>query len=157
MRLAWVIGGVVSLIGMGCAVGPMLTEGIVQTPEAVVESVRVVDQTDDGLRLEAVVRIRNPNEVGLAAQRGSVWFELEGLRPYEARMEPTIALPPSGERLWRVPVAVAKPSPGWSAGGRSYKMEVELRFVPPGELREILTESGVPLPWLSATARGRLP
>ena len=148
------LAAVMMVFGVGCALGPMLTEGVVETPEAVVESARVVDQTDAGFRAEIVVRLINPNDVALRVERASVAFRLDGLKPYEARMEPTVALPPSGEQLWTVPVALAKPTPGWAPAGRRYRFDAELRFVPPGELREILTDSGVPLPWVEVSGAG---
>ena len=141
------------LLPTGCTT---LTEGVVKRPTGEVLGVRVVDKTQAGVRVEATVRVTNPNPVELPVEEASVSFRLgERGRSFEAPVQPAVSLPPNGAQTFTVAAAV--PLPGRTvAAGLPYRFQTTLHYRPPGELREIMTESGIGLPSLTVGGNGRL-
>ncbi len=143
----------VGLVGSGCVVVDAVKEGIVAPPSAEVVDVVVVGQTAAGVAVEAVVELSNPNAVQLPVEGVDVSFSLADGGSFVAASPPTVVLPPEGTQRMRVRAAL--PTRGEPAG-QTYDVSVTTRWVPPGEVRAILTDSGVPLPFVVARGQGVL-
>ena len=150
MLLLVVMGGL-----SGCVLVEAVKEGIVSAPGAEVVSVTVVDQTAEGVAVEAVVELSNPNEVELPIEGVDVAFSLEGVGEFVAPSPATVTLPPRGTQRMTVRAALPLRRGSLSLDG-GYRVGVTVRWVPPGEVRAIMTDSGVPLPFVVARGTGAL-
>jgi hypothetical protein len=119
-------------------------------------NVRLTRQTAEGARVESVVRITNPNDVELAIDSATIRMNVRGVDAFISETEPAIALPPNASQTFTVAAAFPRDSGVASLEGAAYRLSTTVHFVPPGEIREILTESGVPLPFLTVSRSGRL-
>ena len=143
--------------GIPRSVGRALTEGFVEEPGVELVDLVVTRRTAQGVAFAAAVEVDNPNPVEIPL--AGVWLSLrvEGLGVFEAPSPPRVSLPPAGVRRFTLRGALPAPTPSDApVGGRTYRCEVTLRYVPPGEVREIATESGLPLPVARTAVRGTL-
>ncbi len=152
-RMKWLLLIVTVLLASGCLSRRVVTESFVTTPTYELRGVEVVEQGERGASLRAVLVIRNPNAVGLPLRVSGVSIALEGLGSYAYDAMPAVSLPPSGEQVVLLPMAVALRR-GASAEGAAYALSASLSFEPPGEVRRVLTDSGVPLPVVSVSESG---
>ena len=111
-------------------------------------------QTPDGASLAAVVEVTNPNSVELPLVDLSVRFRVDGMGTFSSADQPTVALPPQGSQRMRFTAAL--PTGGTDPSGRAFSFSATMTYQPPGELRQIFSESGVPRPFVIASADGTL-
>ena len=143
--------------GIPRTVGRAATEGFVEKPEVELIDLAVTKRTPEGVAFAATVRMINPNDVELPLDAVDFSLRVAGLGSFEAPSPPRVSLPPNGSR--RVVLRAALPAPTPSDApidGRTYRCTVAVRYVPPGEVREIGTESGLPLPVARTAVRGTL-
>lgn len=141
--------GLVLLPGTGCVVVGAVREGIVTPPTAEVIGVTVVDATDRATALEAAIRLSNENDVELPIESVRVRFVGPDGERFVSNAPPTVSIPPSGSQVLRVRgVLTGRVA---TMAGEDVAVDVSLRWVPPGEVRAIMTESGFRLPAAGAT------
>lgn len=129
-------------------------EGIVDAPSAKVVGVEVVEQTDQGVALDVTVELTNPNQVQLEIDGVSVDVAVSDIGRFSAEAPPMVTMPPAG--MQRMTVRAAVPTRGKDVSGQTVTVGTSVRWIPPGEVRAILTESGVPLPFVLANYEGVL-
>lgn len=152
---------VVSVLTGGCAT----TAGIAE-PRANVIEVSLVDQTAQGARVEVVIELLNPNAAPLPLLKADYSVRVAGVEPFVSSAQPNRTLPgrtaargpdpapTPGRQLLRLAAAFA--TQGQELRGASFQVSGTVTYEPPGEIRKMLTDSGVPLPAVPFTASGVL-
>jgi uncharacterized lipoprotein len=125
-----------------------------QTPTGVVTAVRPTAATAEGARVEVTVELINPNDIPLPLLRTDYTVTLEGVGTFTFHDPTDRTLPAGGTQAVVLPAAFAKD--GGQVGGVPYRVTGNITYEPPGEVRKVLTESGIPLPTVSFAASGRL-
>jgi len=120
-----------------------------------VDSVRVDQTTDEGVRLLVTVQAQNPNNTPLPVTW--LWYkvDLDGGGEFEFTELPKVTLPAHGEQTITLPAAFTLDD--LALMGRGYRVQGKATYEPPGEIRKLLTEYGVPLPSASFKDEGVLP
>ncbi len=139
----------------GCALDPGLVP-----PSASVESVRVIDQTAEGSRLEVLIRMENPNLVSLPLPSVNFTLTLKDVGTFAFTDTPHITLPAKrndgeygpGIQFLKLPAAIA--TQGKDSHGAAYQVSGAIVYEPPGEIRRLMTESNVPLPTMNFSQAG---
>ncbi len=139
-----------SFIALGCSTAWQS----VDRPEVQVEQVQVTDRTDEGVRVEVTVRLSNPNEIALPLVYASYGVELDGLGRFELGDATNRSLPAKGSQIVVLPAAFAVSEPLPDA--QPYRVWGHVQYEPPGQLRKVLTETGIPLPGSSFASEGRM-
>ena len=151
---ALVLAFATALAGCGTTASPIDAE-----PRARVVAVRETAATPQGFRVLATVEATNPGPVELPVRSADIRLTIEGVGTFTTLAEPAVALPPEGRVTFDVAAAyprTGKASRVPTATGRAWDGRIALTVEPPGEIRAILTESGVPLPTVTASGRGRV-
>ncbi|GAB4107974.1 MAG: hypothetical protein Kow00105_13000 [Phycisphaeraceae bacterium] len=119
-----------------------------------VDAVRIDSTSDEGVRVLVTVTAENPNEVALPIVRAEYKVALNGAQPFEFTDLPKATLPALGTQTLTFPAAFAL---NGKHEQHTYQVEGRLIYEPPGEIRKLLTEYGVPLPSASFSDEGTLP
>jgi LEA14-like dessication related protein len=120
-----------------------------------VDSVRIDERTDQGVRVLVTVIAENPNDIPLPIVKARYKVGLAGGGEFAFTDLPKATIPAKGTQTITLPAAFALD--GGDAVGRSYQVAGQLTYEPPGEIRKLLTEYNVPLPSASFKAQGALP
>ena len=126
----------------------------VQQPRVDVRSPQLLQTTQDGGRMSVTLELTNPNAEPLSLPRAFYALSVEGLGTYRFEGKPNAALPPRGSQQVSFAGAIAAAPAEWQ--GRRYRVNGRIEFEPPGQIREMLTESGVPLPSITFEQEGEL-
>ena len=126
----------------------------VQKPGTQVTGAQVDERTADGARVAMTVRVDNPNDVALPVRGVDYRVTVEDAGTFELDDAPPVALPPNASQTVTLPAAFADGQRNWA--GRQYRLTGTLRYQPPGEIRELLTQYRVPLPSVRFSSEGRL-
>ncbi len=154
--LGWLLILCFALVGMSCAKkkqpDPKLWQ--INKPVARVVSMTVAEQTDAGFRVVATIELTNDNRVPLplidtryeitVGQAGTLSLVEPAGRTLPAHGKQTLTLPASF--AWNGPAPAGAP---WTVKGK-------VSYHPPGELRQIMTETNIPLPWCDFQGQGEL-
>jgi hypothetical protein len=134
---------------VGCGSENKLAPSWVNDPQVSVDAVELTGRSDLGAAMQVVVTLTNPNEDALPLVGASYKVAINGAI-YQTRTNPNAELPGSGQVTVRLPAAIrGMPEDGYTVNGT-------IRYKPPGQLREVMTDLGVPLPSVSFTGSGRL-
>lgn len=154
--LGWLLILTMALAGLSCAKkkhpDPKLWEVI--KPQTRVLALTITEQTDTGFRAEARVELVNENRVELPLLRVHYQIDIQGIGSVSLMDEAGRTLPARGSQqiilpasfAWQGPVPTDTP---WLVKGR-------VSYYPPGELRQIMTETKIPLPESSFEGQGSL-
>lgn len=122
----------------------------VQTPLAEVKSVAVTDVSEEGARVEVTVELHNPNDHALPLRISQYTLRIDGMGEMSLRDQPPVTVPARGSRRMVLPASLV--TEGQPLQGHAYVFTGKVTYEPPGEIRKVMTDSGVPLP--SAAFRG---
>lgn len=128
-----------------------------RSPEASVVDASVVEQTAEGARVVIRVAVTNPNNVPLPLVSSSYTLDVNGTS-YAFTQPPNHTLPRrenSGGKQ-TLELYAALPTNGQNLTGAGYRVNGSVTYQPPGEIRKVLTDSYVPLPWVSFNGEGTL-
>ncbi|MBB6443228.1 LEA type 2 family protein [Phycisphaera mikurensis] len=143
--------------GIPRSIGRAVTEGFVERPTIELVDLAVTRRTPEGVAFAATVEMSNPNAVELPLSGIGMTLSVKGLGSFDAPSPPSVSLPPRGSKRMVLRGALPAPVPADATlDGRAYRCAVAATYVPPGELREIGTESGFPLPVTRTSVRGTL-
>lgn len=126
----------------------------IQTPQARVVSMKVTSQTDDGFRVEATVQLDNENRVPLPLLDIHYTIAIEGVGSISLVDHAHRTIPAFGSQRIVLPASFA-----WeesSIAGLPWQVEGNVKYQPPGELRQIMTETNIPLPDSTFKNSGKL-
>lgn len=122
----------------------------VTTPSAQVQSVAVTQVSEEGARIEVTVELHNPNSLALPLRVNRYTLRISDVGQVSLTDLPPVTIPANGSRRIVVPASIV--TDGHPLQGRTYALEGSVTYEPPGEVRRVMTESGIPLP--SAEFRG---
>ena len=139
----------------GCRLADTFKIESVPKPKVQVEAVKVVDQTEQGARIEITVMLTNTASVALPLVDASYSVSIDGQKAVMFNNRPNRTIPAGGTQTVTLPTVVAVTGDGPLAG-RSVAVAGSLTYEPPGEIRQLITESSIPLPSASFRYRGEL-
>lgn len=152
---------ILSALLSGCRSEPKTAEMTIEPPQATVVMLTLVEQSRRGARLNALIDVSNPNPVSLPVTVVHYKVHIEDLPAHTFTDYPRIALSAAttnplrtGQQRLELPVAV--PAGRRSLVGRSYRIRGEITYEPPGVIRKLLTESGIPLPSIPFNGTGTI-
>ncbi len=126
----------------------------IRQPEVEIVAVNLTEQTEQGARIEVTARLTNPNEVALPLKRYHLTFDADHRPAVTFRDLSNRTLPAQGEQLVVMPLALATGAGNLTDG--AYRVSGWIHYEPPGEIRRLLTESGIPLPSAAFRKEGAL-
>jgi len=126
-----------------------------QPPQLQVQAMKIAQQTEEGARIEITLLLQNPNDKALPLTYTDYRVEVPGVGVFAFGDETNRTLPAGGTQTVVLPAALA--TRGRELHGIPCVVSGSVSYDPPGQLRKILTESGVPLPSVNFTSTGPLP
>ena len=151
----WLLLTLLAIPAAGCRLADTFKIERVSKPEVQVDSVKVVDQTDQGARIEITVTLTNTADAALPLVDANYTVSVDGQEPVTFENRPNRTIPVGGTQTVVLPLVIAISGDGPLAG-RSVAATGSLIYEPPGEIRELMTESNIPLPSASFRYRGVL-
>ena len=151
----WLLLTLLAVPAAGCRLADTFKIERVPKPTVQVDAVKVVDQTDQGARIEIPVTLTNTASVALPLVEASYTVSIDGQKPVTFKNRPNRTVPIGGTQTVTLPLVVAITGEGPLAG-RSMAVAGSIIYEPPGEIRQLMTESSVPLPSASFRYRGEL-
>lgn len=121
----------------------------VESPEVGVATVEVVAVSDEGAASEIELAMQSNAEVALPLTMARYTLTMNG-RQYRGATEPQAVLPAGRSLTIRLPAAVA------GAPGDRYTVRGSIEYRPPGQLRKVFTDVGIPLPAVVFSGEGKL-
>lgn len=144
--LVWLMVLGLSLACVSCAKkkhpDPALWQ--IQSPQAKVISCHVTQQTDAGFRVEAVIELSNDNRVPLPLLDTHYTIKIEKVGSISLVDEAKRTVPAFGKQQLILAASFAWKDP--APAGAVWTVTGRVKYDPPGELRQILTETKIPLP-----------
>jgi hypothetical protein len=139
----------------GCALTDV-DQMFVAQPRAQVKMVRLIEQTNEGARVEVVVALKNTNDVPLPLVASDCSMSVAGRSPYRSATDPNAVLPAGSTQEIVIPLAFATPEPESAVTDAAYSVSGSVTYEPPGQTRKLLTDSGIPLPQVLFSGTGRI-
>ncbi len=121
-------------------------------PEAAVTQVRLIRSGDQASRFDITVTLTNPNDFALELEGAHYSFEI-GPSRYETETVPHTTLPKSGKISIALP-AVLTGEGGAPPTGGQYHASGSITLNPPGQIRRVLYELGLPKPKVRFDGQG---
>ncbi|MHB1157873.1 MAG: hypothetical protein ACYC26_13680 [Phycisphaerales bacterium] len=125
---------------------------LVATPTVTLDGVEIVDRTPEGARALIHLTLTNDGDVPLPLTDANYSLTLANAT-YSGGTNPNATLPAKGSQSITLPAAVAG-SPADVPNGCSYTLSGSLHYEPPGQIRQVLTDIGVPLPSVGFNGNG---
>lgn len=152
----WLLVLGISLACVSCAArkkpDPRLWQ--IKSPDAKVISLKVTEQTDAGFRVEAVVELTNENRVALPLLDVHYNITVDKAGSFSLTDSTNRTIPAFGKQQIILPASFAWK--GHAPAGANWSVTGRVKYDPPGELRQILTETNIPLPDSSFQSQGKL-
>jgi len=154
--LGWLLILMLAFTSISCAKkkqpDPKLWE--IQPPTARVVALTLTDQTDTGFRVEAVVELTNDNRVALPLVNTHYEITVGNAGTLSLVEASNKTIPAHGKQLLTLPASFAWDGP--APAGAPWVVKGRVSYHPPGELRQIMTETKIPLPRLEFHSQGSL-
>jgi LEA14-like dessication related protein len=125
---------------------------IVTAPTAQVVEVKILETSPQAVRVAVTVEMTNRDEVPLPLTIADYYVDLPGTKTYRSSQRPLATIPANGTQQFQLTAAV--PTAGEAPA--TYRVGGTIEYEPPGEIRMLLTESGVPLPRVGFQGTGEL-
>ena len=122
------------------------------SPHGEVLDAAMVEETPDGSRIEFVVELENPRDEHYPLVEARYAVEVAGAGTFRFTEYPTQALPGKGTQR----LLLAGALPATDLAGRQWRVSGAVSYKPGGELRQVLTDSGIPLPVVHFDGKGTL-
>ena len=122
--------------------------------------VRLVEQTDEAAAFHFDLVLENPNDEPIELHEFQYKLLLDGTQVFQGRRAATTTLQPDTISQIALPAVVRYEVMGWSdrtlPAEVDYQLSGGLLYVTPGELAEILLDTGVRRPTIQFNRAGRL-
>ena len=138
------LGLFAALLG-GCSSDRSALAVWVGSPKTEVEALELLAASPAATTGRLIVKLTNPNDVPLPLPLARYSVTLGGVT-YATDTVPNATVPANGEQRIILPVVFEGPA------GSAYSASGSITYVPPGEIRNLLTDLGIPLP--SVTFKG---
>jgi len=147
-RIAMIFLTGLALAAGGCQM-PDLVPTFVAAPSVSVSGVEVTEVAENGTAMRLHLTLTNPNDVPLPLRTARYRIETDGAA-YAGSTPANATVPKNGNQTLALPAAVAAPP------GQNYRVTGSVEYVPPGEVRTVLTDLSIPLPTAGFSGRGEL-
>ena len=139
----------IGVIAAGCAP--------VQRPQTLVGEARVTEASAEGAAVAVPVSLSNPRGVPLPIREARFTMRVDAAdaAPFHVTQQLAATLPAEGGQTVTLRSAFAV-ADGASLEGAPYVIEGTIVYEPPGEIRRLLTDSGLPLPSVRFAGQGTL-
>ena len=118
------------------------------TPKARVTGVKIIDRSDKATRANVTVQLVNPNRTALPLTQSHYTLSIGDAEPFSYTDRLNRTLPANGSQEITLPaVFIGKPT-------GEYKVNGTVTYEPPGEIRKLMTDSGIPLPFAFFDGKG---
>ncbi|MEQ9453332.1 MAG: LEA type 2 family protein [Phycisphaeraceae bacterium] len=134
---------------------PVLGGCLAPRPGVEVARVDVIDESSEGVSFRVLVAMENPWNEPVTIGTASLTVSVEGVSRFSDTDVPPVSLPAGGVQT--IELRAALPGSLASLAGRAMTARGEVTYTPPGDLRVILTETGVPLPRADFSWSGEVP
>lgn len=131
----------------GCSTNRSVIGAWIAPPTAEVETLELTAVSPAATTGNLIVKLTNPNDTPLPLPLARYTVTL-GETTYRTDTVPNAALPALGEQRVVVPVVFDGPA------GKAYTASGAITYVPPGEIRVLMTDLGIPLPTVSFRGSG---
>jgi hypothetical protein len=146
--ILWIVLGLVGVMLGGCSIGLPTFPKPIGVPDAQVAAVRVVESSDVAGRYMIYVTLTNPNNIALPIEASDYSLTVAG-KTYKGDTPPQATVPASGSITVKLPAVI----PGGGGGGQ-YDVSGGLTLHPPGQIKQILYDIGVPMPQARFSGKG---
>lgn len=137
-----------ALVGAGCE--------SYRSPELSVVDARAVERTEAGTGLRFTLDATNENDVALPLREVTYTLDVDGRRVFSATRSPEATLRRQGTQQFVLPAVI--PTEGGSGGGGGrYRLAGTLTYVTPGQIAELLFDTGVSVPSVGFSFEGEVP
>lgn len=148
---AWLMVLAASIpVGCGPIKAPRLPEPVT-APTTDVLRVDLTAASDAAARYEVIVTFVNPNLFELPMTHASYVLTVAG-HSYRADAVPNTTIPAQGQVNLTLPAVIS--APGLSSLGQPYEVKGTVTMQPPGQLRNLFYEMGLPMPTADFTGQG---
>lgn len=131
-----------------------------RSPSIQLVDVRMVDRSDEAAAFHFDFDLENPNEEPIELREFRYTLSVDGTRVYEGRRAASTTLQPGTTNRVELPAAIRYALVNWQAStlpeSVEYRLTGTLVYVTPGELAEVLLDTGVRRPTASFSTAGRL-
>jgi len=139
--------GIVTLIAAGCGSERNVVGKWVAGPTAEVEALELTAASPAATTGNLIVKLTNPNDAPLPLPMAQYTVTLGGTT-YSTDTVPNATLPALGEQRIVLPVVFTEPA------NTSFDARGSVTYIPPGEIRALLSDIGIPLPTASFNGSG---
>jgi len=136
---------VLSLAAVGCHGVSNLT-----TPKAHVTGVKVIERSPTATRADVTVQLINPNRTALPLKKSHYTLKIGDAEPFSYTDRLNRTLPANGSQTVTLPAVFTGQPTG------DYKVNGSVTYEPPGEIRKLMTDSGIPLPFTLFDGEGKV-
>lgn len=131
-----------------------------QSPKVTVSQPVVTERSDEAVVLSFDTGLQNPNSVPLELREMNYVLRVNGAKVYEGRRDAQATLPAEGGSTLMIPAVIPYSVTGWPPGSMPaevrYELSGRLLYITPGQIREILNDSGIYRPTVGFHAAGVL-
>jgi hypothetical protein len=116
---------------------------IIAEPDTRVLSARLDEETDEGARILVEVELSHKNKVALPLVNVRYEGDIKDIGEYSGTDLPNRTLPIASTQTITLPLVYKTDEP---VSGRTISISGAVTYEPPGEIRKLMTESGIRLP-----------
>ncbi|MHC4908623.1 MAG: LEA/WHy family protein [Planctomycetota bacterium] len=133
-----------------------------KAPQLQVVGAEVVDGSEEATQIDFAIDLSNPNDEPLELLHFDYELSIDGQRVYQGRRAAEATLSRGGIRRLTIPVIVReadvplRASADQSASTVAYRLSGQLLYISPGELAEILLDTGLRRPSVRFGSRGQI-
>jgi hypothetical protein len=127
-----------------------------KAPVVTVASARVTDRSDEATRLDVDLAVDNPNRDELLLEEFTYTVSVDGRTAYHGRRSADLTLGAGREQWTTLPAIVTAKHLAGGTGENPVRWSIsgELLYVAPGEIAELLLDTGVRRPKVRFQHRG---
>lgn len=150
---------------LGSVLGLLVCAGLTgcsgyRSPTITVTGAEVVQRTDEGVAIRFALDLANPNDEELELRQFNYSLTVNGKKVYSGRRAAEATLRAAGEKRLFLPAVLRYDLLGWDDRSRpsevGYSLSGSLLYVTPGEIAEILLDTGVRKPRVRFSEAGRV-
>ena len=143
-----VVIGLALTASTGCSSERKVVGKWVAAPTATVEAVELLAASPEATTTaNVIVRLSNPNDTPLPLPMARYTVTMGGAT-YSTDTVPNATIPAKGEQRIALPVTIAGPQ------NHDYSTSGWISYLPPGEIRNLMTDIGIPLPGVPFSGSG---
>ncbi len=130
-------------------------------PQAAITRITLTTAGEEALGLRCQLEVSNPNRESVELRHVLYSVSIDGTPVYKGKRAMRLILIPEDTRTLELPVVVRYDHMQWGSAGVvpaevRYELSGELHYIMPGEIAEILLDTGVRKPHVNFSRRGKV-